>query len=387
MKTIAENTDNNIDTEKNSFQFLHDVLGKSILIEDLDIKNNTNSTDNKNNKYLDLINIQKPLHLQFTFFNNPKDNNKDDAITLYLKSRIIKDGENNSKNKKIKIYIDNDNDSLLNAYEYDEDDKNTENNKNNENDKPRNYALYNIFYTNDKTYIKGEKSGDVTNIDDIDIRNISKDLRGTYTLKANDTNSYLEGNVFFIICEKGFTFCRFSVYENNFKQTLILFLLAVAYQFKMNNFLNKGAKLYSENKYDIEKINKLQESIHAFNLQFFFENPVLVSRYQLRIFWNIIAKNYDIKAEHDEVNTQILELTKLLEDKKREKFNKNIAIIGVMLAVAPFIIEITNLFIKESNIYGRLIAYVITIIFVIITVMHSFIWEKIKNILNKIHKE
>ena len=99
------------------------------------------------------------------------------------------------------------------------------------------------------------------------------------------------------------------------------------------------------------------------------------------------AENYNIKTKHDEVNTQVLELTKLLENRKSQTFNTNIALIGIILAVAPFVIEITKFFIKESDIAGKLIVYLSTIIIAIITLMRSFIWRKIKNILNIVQEK
>lgn len=396
--------------KKNQYKFLYDVLGNSIIVENL-INEDCSENNQKGNI---LINPKKEQYLKFTFFNNFRDNSKDNIVTLYFKSRIIKDDpEGDSKKEKTKIYIDTDTQHLLRMFNKDiqneknKNDKsknngsetkdNSEENNNSVNniidEEDRKYILYNLFYGNKDVYLKYQKSSynenedDNVNIENIDIEQISNDLRGYSTLKASNTNSYIGKSFFFIICERGFVVYDIWTDVRRYHNIAILFLLAIAYNLKMDDFLKNGAELYNKHRYDIEKIIELQESIHAFNLQFFFGTPVKMDRHRLCSLWNIIAENYNIKTKHDEVNTQVLELTKLLENRKSQTFNTNIALIGIILAVAPFVIEITKFFIKESDIAGKLIVYLSTIIIAIITLMRSFIWRKIKNILNIVQEK
>lgn len=432
MKATTKNLNNNMD-KKNQYKFLYDVLGNSIIIEDLSVTNNNSSEDNQTGNIL--INPKKEQYLKFTFFSNHKDNNKErsndkkDSITLYFKSRIIKnDTKDDLKEEKTKIYIDTDAQLLLKIFDKDiQDKKNKSKNKHNNskakdkseensnsvnevtdsevtnnedtNNEDRDYILYNLFYENDKIYIKNkELISDEDNeikIENIDIEQVSNDLRGYSTLRANNANSYLGRGFFFIICERGFAISDFNTKVNirRFHNFVILFLLAIAYNLKMDDFLIQGAEVYNKHRDNIEEISDLQESIYAFNLQYFFENPVKIDRHQLYAIWSIISKNYNIKTKHDEVNTQVLELTNLLENRKSQAFNKNISLIGIVLAIAPILIDIANLYIKESYIFKRFVAYSLIIILLILIIttfgyipkLLNFIGKKLKSIYKRIN--
>lgn len=427
MKTTTKNLNNNMD-KKNQYKFLYDVLGNNIIIEDLSVTNNNSSEDNQTGNIL--INPKKEQYLKFTFFSNHKDNNKErsnnkkDSITLYFKSRIIKnDTKDDLKEEKTKIYIDTDAQLLLKIFDKDiQDKKNKSKNKHNNskakdkseensnsvnevtdgevtNNEDRDYILYNLFYENDKIYIKNkELISDEDNeikIENIDIEQVSNDLRGYSTLRANNANSYLGRGFFFIICERGFAISDFNTKVNirRFHNFVILFLLAIAYNLKMDDFLIQGAEVYNKHRDNIEEISDLQESIYAFNLQYFFENPVKIDRHQLYAIWSIISKNYNIKTKHDEVNTQVLELTNLLENRKSQAFNKNISLLGIVLATAPILTEIVNLFIEESSLFVKGSVYVIVIIVLILIIktfryipkLLNYIWKKLKSICRRIN--
>lgn len=417
MKTTTKNLSNNME-KKNQYKFLYDVLGSSITIEDLNVKNDNGSKDKQKGNIL--INPKKEQYLKFTFFSNHRNNDKKDNITLYFKSRIIKnDTKDDLKEKKTKIYIDTNRELLDNIFKKDMQDKNNKNNDSNEKDyseenssfnkiidkDDRDYILYNIFYENDKIYIKNKKLiSDKDNenkdieikIENIDIEQVSNDLRGYSTLEANNTNSYLRKGFFFIICEKGFAISDINTDVRRFHNFVILFLLAIAYNLKMDDFLIQGAEVYNKHRDNIEEISDLQESIYAFNLQYFFENPVKIDRYQLYIIWSIIAKNYSIKTKHDEVNTQVLELTNLLENRKSQAFNKNISLLGIVLATAPILTEIVNLFIEESSLFVKGGVYAIVIIVLILIIktfgyipkllkLLNYIWKKLKSICRRIN--
>lgn len=380
MKTITKNLNNNMD-KKNQYKFLYDVLGNSIIVENLSLTKENSSEDNQKSNIL--INPRAEQYLKFTFFSNHKDDNKENSITLYFKSRIIKDDtENDLKEEKTKIYIDTDEQLLLKIFDKDiQDEKNKRNkskNKDSESkgnseennnsvnniigEEDRTYLLYNLFYENNKIYIKNKESiSDKDNeikIENIDIKQISNDLRGYSTLIANNANSYLGRGFFFIICERGFVISDINTKVNvrRFHNFVILFLLAIAYNLKMDDFLIQGAEVYNKHRDNIKEISDLQESIYAFNLQYFFENPVKIDRHQLYTIWSIIAKNYSIKTKHDEVNTQILELTNLLENRKSQAFNKNISLIGMALAFAPIAIELVNVIFKGNEQVDKMFA-------------------------------
>lgn len=414
MKTTTKNLSNNME-KKNQYKFLYDVLGSSITIEDLNVKNDNGSKDKQKGNIL--INPNKEQYLKFTFFSNHRNNDKKDNITLYFKSRIIKnDTKGDLKEKKTKIYIDTNRELLDNIFKKDMQDKNNDSNEKDYSEEnssslhqiidkdDRDYILYNLFYENDKIYIKNkELISDKDNenkdieikMENIDIEQVSNDLRGYSTLRANNANSYLGRGFFFIICERGFAISDFNTKVNirRFHNFVILFLLAIAYNLKMDDFLIQGAEVYNKHRDNIEEISDLQESIYAFNLQYFFENPVKIDRHQLYTIWSIISKNYNIKTKHDEVNTQVLELTNLLENRKSQAFNKNISLLGIVLATAPILTEIVNLLIEESSLFVKGGVYAIVIIVLILIIktfgyipkLLNYIWKKLKSICRRIN--
>lgn len=208
MKTI-KNLSNNME-KTNQYKFLYDVLGSSITIEVVEVKNDNGSIDKQKGNIL--INPKKEQYLKFTFFSNHNDNkkersnNKEDIITFYFKSIIQKE--------KTKIYIDTKQELLDNILTKDTQDKNNKNNDSNEKNNSeenssslhqiidkddRDYILYNLFYENDKIYIKNkELISDKDNenkdieikMENIDIEQVSNDLRGYSTLRANNANSF-----------------------------------------------------------------------------------------------------------------------------------------------------------------------------------------------------
>lgn len=84
-------------------------------------------------------------------------------------------------------------------------------------------------------------------------------------------------------------------YDKNEKQGktrnsrfLTLYLLAIVYNLKMEKFLEDGDKIYKnyinkkeENSLEgISEIIEFRESIYAFDLQYFFENPIKIDKYE-----------------------------------------------------------------------------------------------------------
>ncbi|MDA3078003.1 hypothetical protein OFO07_03565 [Campylobacter sp. JMF_06 NA1] len=198
------------------------------------------------------------------------------------------------------------------------------------------YSIFGFYFlvknnTEEKTqytchYSKQELS-------DIDV---SKALRGSKTLKISDHNSY-DSDIKVVVCEKGFLWydkCNFNN-TNKFEKTLLLFLIALAYNKKSNEILRKVSKSYKNNSFN-EMINTRNE-IYDFDLNCFFSNPVKQDRHQLYDIWSIIEKNYHVNDIHNEIKMQVVELTNLIESKKRYKFATRLTIIGLFLSAASLI--------------------------------------------------
>lgn len=197
----------------------------------------------------------------------------------------------------------------------------------------------------------------------------------------------------------------------------MLFLLALAYNARMDAFLKDSIDIYNTYKSEntnlsdtiYKRIIDFREYVYFFNLKYFFEFPVKQDRHELFKIWELISNTYLVKQKHDEINAQVSDLTKVitlnqnekkLEEEKEfqeriqdrdKKFNKNISLIGIVLAIAPILIDIVNLYIKESDTFKRTVVYslIIILLILIITIfcyipkLFNFIWKKLKSIYKK----
>lgn len=351
MKNITKNLNDNID-KKNQYKFLYDMLGSNIVVKDL--------SQNRSgyNKYQEIeIDPTKEQYLQYTFFNE---------INLYVKSKNMnqKDSANKetTENKitKIKFFIDTDIELLKQKYnecssvvnkETDDNDNISEEGENYQ--FKRNYILYNVYYYQNIISNK--------NINEEELKIISKDLRNSYTLRSNGDNTYSTDDFFFIICERGFSVCDIKQNSRRFHRFMILYLLTVAYNIKMEKILEEGFELYNTGgKIDIREASKFIENIYAFNLKYFFEFPVKIDRQETLNIWKLMLNNYFVKQKHDEINNQVLDLTKIIIENKNNNFQRNITLAGMVLAFAPIAIELVNVIFKENEqVYKMLIGYVI----------------------------
>ncbi len=190
---------------------------------------------------------------------------------------------------------------------------------------------------------------------------ISKHLRKSKSFEINDDNSYRNDYFLFAVSEKGIALCSYDK-DARFGKTrhsrfLTLYLLAIAYNLKIEQFLEDGAEIYKnyiskkddKNMDGIKDIIDFRESIYAFDLQYFFENPVKIDRYEAYMLWEIIAKCYRIKHRHDEIKNQVLSLTEIIVKNKDQELKKyenerkqQISIIGLLVSIVPIIIELVE---------------------------------------------
>lgn len=227
---------------------------------------------------------------------------------------------------------------------------------------------------------------------------ISEEFRDAKTFKPDDTNSYETSYFHFMISEKGFAVYKKPNFynknksktneeqpdneniQNEFKEKdtadqvfyriLMMYLLALAYNQKMDKFSNMMALIFMNNKQNkkyTESLETFITDIHAFDLQYFFENPVKMDRYQTYNLWNIIARNYNVKAKHDEIKSQVLALADIISRNKEKKqallekkFHKRITRLGLIIAFIPIILEIPIPYSKlmEINFINSGISYI-----------------------------
>ena len=346
---------------KNNYKYLHDILGSNIKSD-----KNINFTDFFKNKGKKDDGSQLDNTIKYTFFAD---------TNIFIKLNYI------DEDNKLKIDV-----SLK---------KQNSNNKD---------TLYTLHYYQHFLFKKNEQN-DILTLDDIDIQKISKIIRNSKTFIPTDANSFFRSNLFFAICEKGFILCDTSS-ENTerLNRVVMLFILAIAYNLKIEKLLLQCAEIYDNSRDETDEITKFRESIFEFNLKYFFEFPVKEERHETMIIWKLISNTFFVKQKHDEVNAQVLDLTKIIvqnqEKEEREKNEKsqqdkqaqdskiqnNVAIIGLVIAFAPLIMDFVNLIIetcsKEYKDIIKIVVQLLLITFGILTVIKVLKSEYIQNKLN-----
>ena len=173
---------------------------------------------------------------------------------------------------------------------------------------------------------------------------ISQTLRNSNTLQISEKNSYDNSDINVVLSENGFVLCsklNLSA-EDKFERVLLLFLLALAYNLKAEKLLQDVSKSYKNNSY--ENMIKLRDEIYAFDLNCFFHNPVIQNKHQVYTIWNLIAQNYDVQVKHNEIKSQVSDLTNIIESKHKayleEKTRKNekaLTWIGLAIGLASLV--------------------------------------------------
>ncbi len=276
------------------------------------------------------------------------------------------------------------------------------------------YAVYDGSYNTDNPINK---------------KKLSNEIRSSGTFEVNDQNSYETEHAFFVVGDRSFIFCskkrliEDDEYTQSYNQQtvekfgkiLLLFLLAIAYNAKMDAFLKESIEIYNEYKCDntemldnsekYKKIKAFRESVYFFNLKYFFEFPVKQDRHEAFSLWQLISNTYLVKQKHDEINAQVADLTKIIvqnqNDKKMEeereyqqqikerdsKFEVNIAITGMVLAFAPILMEIINLYIKKEPAIYRTGLYILIIVAALLVLGRSVVYMGIKKLMSIIKKK
>jgi len=173
---------------------------------------------------------------------------------------------------------------------------------------------------------------------------ISQSLRNSNTLKISNINCYDNSDIKVVFAESGFVVCsKLNLNaEDKFDRVLLLFLLSLAYNLKAEKLLQDVSNAYKNSSY--EDMILLRDEIYAFDLNCYFYNPVKQNKHQVYNIWNLISQNYDVKIKHDEIKSQVVDLTGIIELKHKSILEENaqksttkLNIIMIILAAASFI--------------------------------------------------
>lgn len=187
--------------------------------------------------------------------------------------------------------------------------------------------------------------------------NISKELRNSGTLVVDDDNRFSTGSGNRIVFDsRGLHISRDPEsrwFENNFKsdveKSVCCYLLSLAYHQKSQELLLQATSAFDSGK--SEEMIAVRDAIFAFDLKYFFENPVRLEVFETRALWEMTARNGAIKQTHDEIKIQVAELANIIEARRRDEEDQRryeeeqrrqrrerwLTILGVILAAAGLV--------------------------------------------------
>lgn len=173
---------------------------------------------------------------------------------------------------------------------------------------------------------------------------ISKILRNSSTLKIDESNSYIQKHIKVVFAEKGFVLCKMNEkydLQANFDRVFLQFLLSLAYNTYTEQLINEVTSAYNKSNY--KDMISLRDEIYAFGLKAFFHNPVKQNRHESFELWNMISKNYYVEIKHNEMKSQIADLTGVIEKKYKEEEEQKGKRLEKILGVIGFLLALTSL--------------------------------------------
>ncbi|WP_029935160.1 hypothetical protein [Thiomicrospira pelophila] len=148
---------------------------------------------------------------------------------------------------------------------------------------------------------------------------ISQSLRGSSTLAVCEANTFESTTVKAVFAEKGAWIWPKFGKPDVFVRYQLLYLLARSYNLYAEMQLQKVAQAYDSK--DLEKMIDYREAILAFDLKNYYSNPVLIDRHELRQAWPILSKLFELPQVHDEMKTQVQDLSDLITAKQHTAQN------------------------------------------------------------------
>ena len=176
---------------------------------------------------------------------------------------------------------------------------------------------------------------------DIGNDKISENIRGSKTLDIKEgDNLYVtktKRRDKIVFDPKGlFVYGNDSVY----KKSLYCYLLALAYDQKSRDLLLAAITAFDSG--DNKRMIDARNDIYAFDLKYFFENPVNVSVYETYELWKFAERTLSVKSKHDEIRQQVAELATIIEDRSWRKKEWLLAVLGAIIAVASLVSVIND---------------------------------------------
>jgi hypothetical protein len=177
---------------------------------------------------------------------------------------------------------------------------------------------------------------------DADPETISQTLRGTGTLEVCERNTFDSATMKAVFAEKGAWILSKMGKQDAFERYRLLYLLARSYNAYAELQLQKVAQAYDSK--DLDNMIACREAILAFDLKSYYGNPVLIDRHEIRQAWPILSNLFEVTQVHDEMKTQVQDLSDLItakqqtaQDKRYKRMEMSFWVLGVVIGIVALL--------------------------------------------------
>lgn len=182
---------------------------------------------------------------------------------------------------------------------------------------------------------------------------ISRSLRGSTTLRIDESNRFITNrDVQIVFSPHGLHLSRAKLWKDRSKDQGIwvkdaekiidCYLLALAYQKKADALL-QDAITALDNKHQ-QKMIDARDALCAFDLKYFFTNPVCTEIFETHAIWDMVAQHCGVKNTHDEIKNQLFDLATIIENRRRDaeearqrRVERKLTFIGLLLSALSLV--------------------------------------------------
>lgn len=177
---------------------------------------------------------------------------------------------------------------------------------------------------------------------------ISQSLRRSASLRIDERNCFITNRgVKIVFSPHGLHISRerlwnseeknLEIWSQDAEKAIECYLLALAYQKKSDGLLQRAIAAFDQGQ--AQAMIDARDALCAFDLKYFFANPVRMEVFETHALWNMAAQHCGVQSAHDEIKSQIVELATIIENRRRDneearqsRIERNMTMIGLVLS-------------------------------------------------------
>ena len=182
---------------------------------------------------------------------------------------------------------------------------------------------------------------------------ISRSLRRSASLRIDEHNCFITGRgVKIVFSPHGVHISRerlwntdeknLEIWAQDAEKAIECYLLALAYQKKSDGLLQRAIAAFDKGQ--AQEMIDARDALCAFDLKYFFANPVRMEVFETHALWRMAAWHCGVQAAHDEIKGQIVELATIIENRRRDaeetrqrRLERNLTLIGLFLSAVSLL--------------------------------------------------